>query len=186
MRKRSETGPARRRRAPARASNVARSRTRQIRPRDACGHARDERGGRRGHPWCASEAESRASWRACDCWAGTCASRKSPLEEVAPGPKWGTVRAAETTQCTAPIRRGATRSGGDSESGENLHVPLSHKDTGATLRASLGRRCAVQVVPVCHSTTPAEPVEHIWVISTPVEPPVENIGGGRQDHPQWS
>ena len=40
VRKRSETGPARRRRARARTSKVARSRTRQIRPRDASGRGR--------------------------------------------------------------------------------------------------------------------------------------------------
>jgi hypothetical protein len=58
-------------------------------------------------------------------------------------------------------------------SGENPRSPLSHKDTGATLRASLGRRRAVRLIPMCPSTTPAEPVQHIWVISTPVDSPVD-------------
>jgi len=87
-----------------------------------------------------------------------------------------------------PALRNAGRPGSAlaAASGENPHSPLSHKDTGATLRASLGRRRAVRLVPMCPSTTPAEPVQHIWVISTPVDLPVDNIGGGRQDHPQWS
>ena len=101
-RKRSETGPARCRRAPARASNVARSRTRQIRPRDACGRGRGGRAARRGLPWCACGGENRGSWCACDCSVGTCASTKSLLEAAARGPRSGTAREAETTKCTTP------------------------------------------------------------------------------------
>src|SRR4051794_5401334 len=78
VRKRSEIGPARCRRAPARASNVARSRTRQIRRRDACGRAPGGHAARHGRPWGASGGGSRGSWRACDCWAGTCASQEEP------------------------------------------------------------------------------------------------------------
>ena len=81
---------------------------------------------------------------------------------------------------------GQLRSGLVGTSGENPWNPLSHKDTGATLRASLGRRHAVRLIPMCHSTTPAEPVQHIWMISTPVDSSVDKFGGGRQDHPQWS
>ena len=73
--KRSETGPARCRRARARASNVARSRTRQIRPRDASGRGRGGPAARRARPRCASGGGSRGSSCASGCWAGTCASR---------------------------------------------------------------------------------------------------------------
>ena len=142
-RKRSETGPARRRLALARASNVARSRTRQIRRRAASAREPGGRAARRGPPSCACGCGNRASWRACGCWVGTCASTKSPLEAVARGPKWGTAREAETAQCTARKPSNAMRSRSGHLSGENPRDPLSHKEAGGTLRDLLGPRPAV-------------------------------------------
>ena len=91
--------------------------------------------------------------------------RKSPLEEVAPGPEWGTVREAETTQCTAPIPPGAMRGGPDPAN------PLVWGKPPRPLVAQ-GRRCYVArlarpsaccpALPECHSTAPTEPVQHIW------------------------
>jgi len=161
VRKRSETGPARRRRALARASNVARSRTRQIRPRDASARGRGGRAGRRDPPWCACGGGNRGSWRACDCWVGTCASTKSLLEAVARGPESGTTREAETAKCTARIAPFATRSGERHRSGENPRNPLSHKDAGATLRALCGDGPPFGL-PRCVSARPGRPFEHLY------------------------
>ena len=176
MRKRSETGPARCRRAPARASNVARSRTRQIRRRGACGRAPGGRAARRVPPWCASAGGSRGSWRACDCWAGTCASTKCPLEAVARGPKEGTTREAETTQCTVPTSLDATRSrslrGPLRRLGKTPAAPCRTRTPvlRCATRSAAGRRPAPQG---CRSTTEPNPCNTSRTISTPVDRPVD-------------
>ena len=157
VRKRSETGPALCRRAPARASNVARSRTGQIRPRDASGHGRGGRAGQRDPPWCACGGGNRGSWRACDCWAGTCASTKSLLEAVAAARSRGPRGRRKRT--SVRVRRAPTQCG--AESGENPRDPLSHKDAGATLRAPLGDGPARWTSHERHRVEPGRPVEHL-------------------------
>src|SRR4029079_6623570 len=126
---------ARCRRAPARASNVARSRTRQIRRRDAFGPGARRAPAQRRRALCAYPAGTQHGAAALGAHPepetmglGALAivglvralHRKSPLEEVAPGPKWGTVREAETTQCMAPIRPCAMRSSSNRRSGRRL------------------------------------------------------------------
>ena len=66
------------------------------------------------------------------------------------------------TQCTGPDPADATRSDRRSRrSGENPRGPLSHKDAGATLRASLGRRPAVSGFSGVSQLDRAEPVQHM-------------------------
>ena len=122
VRKRSETGPARCRRAPARASNVARSRTRQIRPRGASGRGPGARAALHGPPWCASGGGSRGSWRACGCSAGTCASTMASSRRPRAARGRGPRGRRKPTQCTSPARSDATRSA-RSKSGETPAAP---------------------------------------------------------------
>jgi hypothetical protein len=169
--KRNETGPARRRRALARASNVARSRTRQIRPRDASARGRGGRAARRDPPWCACGGGNRGSWHACDCWVGTCASTKSLLEAVARGPKSGTTREAETAKCTAGIAPFATRRA------------VWGKPPGALVAQGcrcyvarlVRRRPAVRTSPVCQCETRPTFLSISTTISTPVDALVDNF-----------
>jgi hypothetical protein len=163
---RSETGPARCRRALARASNVARSRTRQIRPRDACDRGRDGPAARRALPWCACGVETRGSWRACGCSVGTCASTKSLLEAAARGPRSGTAREAETAKCTAPDASHAMR--GDVW-GKPLR-PLVAQGRRCYVARFARRRPAGCASPACHSSIrpTAAPLlqrsPHLWTL----------------------
>ena len=187
MRKRSETGPARRRRAPARASNVARSRTRQIRPRGASGRGPGGRAARRGPPWCASGGGSRGSWRACDCWAGTCASTEEPPRGGRARPEVGD-RAGGGNDPVYGSASGPAQCGG----GPDPAILLVWGKPPRPLVAQ-GRRCYVARLarpsaccpapPMCHSTPRPNPCNTSGAISTPVDAPVDNSDGGRRRPP---
>jgi hypothetical protein len=127
--KRRDTGPTRWRGAPARASKVARSRTRQIRPRAACGRGRGGPGARPDRRGSAFGYGNRGSSSACECWADTCASREWPPRgnhaRARPGES---AREAEAPECTGA--RGPERNA--SAPGSRVDRPLSSLGTGAT------------------------------------------------------
>ncbi len=179
-RKRSETGPARCRRARARASNVARSRTRQIRPRDASGRGRGGPAARLARP-CVRIRSAEAVGLGALAIVGLERALQATglLEAAARGPRAGTAREAETTQCTAPSPLRAMRSVEHRESGETLAAPCRTRTPVlrcAPRSAAAGRP---RTSPVCHSSTRPRPVHHIWAISTPVDAPVDNATCGR-------
>src|SRR5439155_22467959 len=124
----------------------ARSRTRQLRPRDASARGRGGRAARRDPPWCACGGGNRESWRACGCWVGTCASTKSLLEAVARGPESGTTREAETAKCTAPITPFAMRR----LVWGKPPRPLVAQGRRCYVARFVRRRPVVRTSPVCH------------------------------------
>jgi hypothetical protein len=97
--KRSVTAPALRRRARARASNVAWPRTRRIRRRDASGRAHGGRGARHDRHACACGRGNRGSSCVCGCSAGTCASNAGPPGGCRAGTRGSRDGRQRTTQC---------------------------------------------------------------------------------------
>ena len=118
----------------------------------------------------------------------------------------GLVRAL---QRRAPSRRSrAARSRGPRGRRKRLSVRLrsGSAQRGAAFVTCLGKtptspcrtrtpvlRCAPRSAPGLLSGSSgvsqlarAEPVQHIWAISTPVDSLVDKVDGGREDHPQWS
>jgi hypothetical protein len=171
VRKRSETGPARCRWAPARAANVARSRTRQIRPRDASAREPGGRAARRVPPWCACGGETHGSWRACGCSVGTCASTKSLLE----APRAARGRGPRGRRKPPSVRPGSPGSQRGEASGENGRDPLLHKDPRCYVARFARRRPAGRDFPGVSPLDQADTSTTVGTISTPVDALVDNL-----------
>ena len=86
-----------------------------------------------------------------------------------------------------PPRRNAERSRFDpgAMSGENPCGPLSHKEAGATLRASLGPRGAVRLLRSVQLARARTRATHLGDLHT-CGLACGQVDGGREDHPQWS
>lgn len=103
---RSHSGPAWRRRPPARAWKLARWLTRRIRRRAGTGPGSSGRAGRPARRACASGPGTRASSSVSGCWADRCASRMASSEEqTLAGPVGGRRRGGRAAQGRAGPRR---------------------------------------------------------------------------------
>ena len=174
---RSETGPTRWRGARARASKVARSRTRQIRPRAASGHGLGGPEARLARRASASGCGNHGSSHACGYWVGKYVSRRLASSMVTARTRSRDPR-REAEQPSVPVLAARMR---NATGALRLRTTAPCRDPRPVLRfrASRGYGRHSRTSPVSlGSTRPSGEDRGSRPISTPVDAPVERGGRG--------